>query len=731
VRTRWAAPLAALAGLAALLLLEPPVVTSTMRAQAPMTTEPASDAGAQRAGLLQLQREAAALLQQAARAGSVDPGRGQLLTAAAGKLEALAAQASGSEAPRSRALLPPDLLESLRNTAMALRADATAHSASSIVTSNAILEKVAAALRAGPDDEIPFEGSYSQTKVAEPVYGGHASAMGPPPESASVTGGRTNVTSPVQFDDVPCLAATTYCGGRTKDHILESGGSGVALLDYDGDGWLDVYLITAAELSAGREQVPHRNALFRNLGGWRFQDVSAGSGLDVAAWGNGVCAGDYDGDGRLDLYVTNFGPNFLFRNDGDGKFSEAAVAAGAQSGGWSTGCTFFDADADGDLDLYVVGYVHATWSDVRRAQRTLTWRGGPKTMVGPKGLPGEGDRFFENRGDGTFVDATQSRGLTDAASAYGYGVVATDYDNDGWIDLFVANDTMPNFLYRNRGHGQFESVGLAAGVALNGEGRAQAGMGVDSGDYDGDGRLDFAVTNFAHDTNTLYQARDGGAFEDVTAAVGLAGPTFVRMGWGVAFLDADLDGRSDLFFANGHIYPDVDQYPQLQESFRQTNQLFWNSGTGFVDVSPTAGSGLQVAKSSRGLGVGDLDNDGDLDLIVTNVDDTPTVMRNQQRTANHWIQVQLDQAGGNRFCIGARVTIAAGGTRQVREIRSGGSYLSQNDLRAHFGLGPRSGPVDVEVRMPGGGVWQWRNQPVDRLLRLTLDTGGSSGRSRP
>jgi hypothetical protein len=352
-------------------------------------------------------------------------------------------------------------------------------------------------------------------------------------------------------------------------------------------------------------------------------------------------------------------------------------------------------------------------------------------MVGPKGLQGEADLFFENRGDGTFVESTDSHGLTDAAGAYGFGVVATDRDNDGWVDLFVANDTMPNFLYRNGGDGRFESVGLAGGVALNGEGRAQAGMGVDSGDYDGDGRLDVIVTNFAHDTNTLYRNRDGQQFDDTTAAAGLAGPTFVRMGWGAVFLDADLDGRLDLFFANGHIYTDVDDYPGLQESFRQKNQLFWNDGQHFVDVSDTAGAGLHVAKSSRGLAAGDLDNDGDLDLVISNIDDVPTLLRNQQKTNHHWVGVQLRQPVGNRFCIGAHVTVASPGTRQVREIRSGGSYLSQHDLRAYVGLGKYSGPVDVEVRMPGGRVWQWRGQPTDRVLRLTLDSDAPASRSRP
>jgi hypothetical protein len=796
--------------------------------------------------------EAVTLLKRAATLPAGSAELKPLLNDAADRFDPLAIAAAAARLPET---LRAELREAAKTLRTRARDESTSAPAFVADTFLALLDRAGAALALKPREDLAFQGSYSQTKVAEPVYGGHATAMGPPPEAPRAAGSAASTrVSPVQFEETACLPAKSFCGSRAKTHILESGGSGVALFDYDGDGWLDVYVLSAFELSDQREKIPHRNVLFRNKGGWKFEDVSAGSGLDVAAWSNGVCAGDYDDDGRLDLYVTTFGPNFLFHNNGDGTFTDRA-AAGVQAPGWSTGCTFFDADGDGDLDLYVVRYVSTTWSELlARTQRTLIWRGGPKTMVGPTGLPGEADLFFENRGDGTFKETTDAHGLTDAARAYGFGIVATDYDDDGWVDLYVANDTNPNFLYHNRGDGRFDSVGLASGAALNAEGRAQAGMGVDSGDYDGDGRLDLVVTNFAQDTNTLYRNRDGRQFEDVTTATGLAAPTFVRMGWGTAFFDADLDGALDLFFANGHIYPNVDAYPALNEQFRQKSQLFLNTGAGtgtgsgagssagsgaggsagsgsgagavagaaaliepphplpplprergknnepgrqaadlrggqatgpqqrevdarrvgagspaigvgagagstaliepphplpplprergkstepapaidlreaprgvrFVDVSDTAGSGLQVARSSRGLAVGDLDNDGDLDLVVSNMDNAPTLLNNRQRTGHHWVavQVEVEAPGRNRFAIGARVTIDAGGVRQVREIRSGGSYLSQSDLRVYYGLGTYSGPVDVDVRMPGGRTWRWRGQPIDRQLTLRLD----------
>jgi enediyne biosynthesis protein E4 len=676
--------------------------------------------------LLELQREAKDLLEQAARAGGAPEERRRLLGEAARRIEALGAETD-------TALLPATLRAELRRTAGELRGtpqprpeETWRFDARPYLD---LLDRTRAQLQGEIALGLGFQGSYSQSKPKEPVYGGHASAMGPPPIPPSLpedAGGES--PAPAQFEEVPALAARTYCGGPTKDHILESGGSGLALLDYDGDGRLDIYLVTAAELTPARQRVPHRNTLYRNLGQLRFEDVSKKAGVDAAAWGNGVCAGDFDGDGRLDLYVTNWGPNLLFRNNGDGTFSEVANRAGAAAGGWSTGCAFLDADADGDLDLYVARYVETSWDDVVRARRTLTWRNGPRIMVGPAGLPGESDLFFENRGHGTFVEATEAHGLGDPARAYGFGVVATDYDDDGWIDLFVANDSNPNFLHHNRGNGTFESTGLTSGVAFNAEGRAQAGMGVDSGDYDGDGRLDLVVTTFAHDTSSLYKNVDGTRFEDVTVASGLAAPTFEPMGWGAAFLDADLDGRLDLFFANGHIFADIGDFPALKETFRQQNQLLLNQGTSFRDVSARAGDGLQVQKVSRGLAVGDLDDDGDLDVVVSNMDDVPTLLENRQRTDNHWVAFRLVSPGPNRFAIGARVTLEAGGRRQVREVRSGGSYLSQSDLRAHFGLGSHAGPVDVEVRMPGGARWQWRGLPGDRLHELVLSESRRAGK---
>ena len=578
------------------------------------------------------------------------------------------------------------------------------------------------------EDLLPslgFSGSYTRSAILDQAVGGHVTAAGPAPVSVSSAEDARHVKNELlgtlAFESRPVIPERSYCGGPTKDHLLESGGSGVALLDYDDDGLLDIYLVTAYELGPGREPIPHRNQLYRNLGGWTFKNVSQGAGVDASSWGNGVCAGDYDGDGHLDLYVTNFGPNLLFRNNGDGSFRDVASEAGVDDPGWSTGCSFFDVDGDEDLDLYVAHYVKTTWEDVFRAQRTYFWRGGPQVMLGPAGMPAEADALYRNDGDGTFTDVSKSAGVSRLEPAYGFGVLTSDLVGNGRPSVYVANDSNPNYLLRNDGTGQLEEVGLAGGAALNQDGRAQAGMGVESGDIDGDGLLDIVVTNFAHDTNTVYENLGDGRFVDVTLRAGLAARTFERVGWGVGLFDADLDGDLDVFFANGHLYPQVDQHPDLHESFRQRNQLLLNQGGRFRDVSDIAGGGLQVEESSRGVAVGDLDNDGDLDVVITNIDEAPTVLENRSQTLNHWVAFKLRKPGPNPFCIGATVKLKAGERTQIREVRSGGSFLSQGDLRPHFGLGTHTGNVEVEVRLPGGARWEWKGLPADRLHELTLD----------
>jgi enediyne biosynthesis protein E4 len=499
------------------------------------------------------------------------------------------------------------------------------------------------------------------------------------------------------------LTTVLYCGGARKDHLLESTGSGTALIDYDGDGRLDAFLVNAWALDEepSRVRLKGQNALYRNVGGNRFEDVTERARVGGDGWGGGVCAGDYDSDGRIDLFVTGFGPCRLYRNRGDGSFDQVAEQAGVTSPGWSAGAAFFDADGDGDLDLYVAHYIDATFEEVLTARRTSTWREKVKVMAGPFGLRGGKDRFYRNNGDGTFRDDTEKAGMSDIAESYGLGVLASDLDNDGDVDIYVANDSNPKFLYRNDGHGSFTEIGSWSGAGLSGEGVAQAGMGVDAADFDGDGLQEILVTNFARDHATLYKNNGALLFTDISATLGLKVLTYETLKWGCALFDYDNDGDLDIVIANGHIYPQVDEAPELKESYRQLPTLLENDGGKLIDRSRTAGPGMQEPASARGLAVGDYDDDGDLDLLLSVIDGPPLLLRNESTPQRHWLKVRPLNRHGSP-AINARVTVITGSSRQLRELRSGSSYQSQNALEVHFGLGEATTVDSLTIVWPGG-----------------------------
>jgi hypothetical protein len=533
-------------------------------------------------------------------------------------------------------------------------------------------------------------------------------------------------TTDPQFVDVASqagLSIVLYGGGARKDHLLESVGTGAAFIDYDEDGRLDVFLVNAWALDEepSRVRVKGHNALYRNCGNGTFEDVTARAKVADDSWGCGVCAGDYDGDGHVDLFVTNFGPDRLYRNRGDGTFEQVAEKAGVADPGWGAGASFFDADGDGDLDLYVANYVETTFSEVLGARRTNLWREKVKVMVGPFGLRGSRDHFYRNKGDGTFEDATDQVGMTDVAESYGLGVLASDLDNDGDIDVFVANDSNPNFLYRNEGKGKFTEIGTWSGAGLNSQGIAQAGMGVDAGDFDGDALQDVALSTFTQDSFTLYRNLGNLQFDDISTSLGLKKITYNVLKWGCSFLDYDCDGDLDLVIVNGHIYPQVDQAPELGESYRQLPILLRNDGGKLTDVSRTAGPGFQIPVSARGLAVGDYDDDGDLDLLVTVMDGPPLLLRNDSPRLGHWLKIRLLDRHGSP-AINTRVLLSANSRTQLRELRSGSTYQSQSALELHFGLGEATIVDSLEVLWPGGEKTRLRNVKADQTVTLTQAT---------
>ncbi|MCC6588351.1 MAG: CRTAC1 family protein [Bryobacterales bacterium] len=537
---------------------------------------------------------------------------------------------------------------------------------------------------------------------------------------------------PVQFVNVAreagLHAKTTFGAEKRNRYLLETTGCGAAFFDYDNDGWLDIFLVNGATFESnfpkGAEPV---SRLYRNNRDGTFTDVTVKAGVARTGWGQGVCVGDYDNDGFDDLFVTYWGDNSLYRNNGDGTFTDVAVKAGVSTRGgkikrWNTGCAFLDYDRDGHLDLFVANYVDFDPQSVPVPEDGACLYKGLKIACGPPGLPGGKNILFHNNGNGTFTDVSEKAGIWNTPGTYGLGVLVADFDNDGWPDIYVANDTTASALYRNNHDGTFRDIGVPAGVAFNADGKAQAGMGVSAADYDLDGKLDIVKTTFSGDVTSLYRNLGDNFFEETTQQAGLGRNTRF-LGWGAGFFDLDNDGYPDIFLANGHVYPEVGE-SRVESGYRQQKVVYRNLGNlRFADVSADAGSGVLEAVPARGCAFGDFDNDGDIDVLVNCVNDVPQLLRCDSSTGHNWLKVKLVGVKSNRSAIGARVycTPEGAGKRQMDEVRSGGSYISQNDLRLHFGLG-QSQRAHLEIRWPSGHTQSLQNVKANQILKITEPT---------
>lgn len=554
--------------------------------------------------------------------------------------------------------------------------------------------------------------------------------------------------APVVFEDVTeqtALAAFRHRSGEAaKDYIVETPSGGVAVFDYDNDGRADIYLLNGSTIAAmqGKEKAP-RAALYRNLGNWKFEDVTEKAGVANERWGFGVAVGDYDNDGRPDMYVGNYGVSRLYHNNGDGTFTDVAEKLGVARKGWSTGATWGDYDRDGRLDLFVPGYLDFDLNDLppnpsdatkpgNVGQNFCQFRGVP-VMCGPRGLKGEGDTLYHQRADGKFEDVSVKAGVSDPEKYYGFSSVFVHADDDDLLDLLVVNDSTPKQLYINKGDGTFEESGYPSGVALNENGREQAGMGLAVGDYDADGRVDFHITNFSDDSNVLYRNEGDGNFTDITFQAGLGEPTIPFLGWGTSFLDYDNDGWPDILVANGHVYPAVDKN-QWGTSFAQQMLLFRNIAKtrggkeerAFERVGAAPKSALALAICARGLAVGDFNNDGRLDAVLNNLDSKPTLIRNVSTTAGHWLSLRLVgdvTKKSPRDATGAIAYLTTGKLRQRIDAVSGAGYASQNDSRLHFGLGTATKVDKLEIKWPDGTLETFEVAGVDQVLTITEGKG--------
>jgi hypothetical protein len=541
------------------------------------------------------------------------------------------------------------------------------------------------------------------------------------PKGVTVRSGKPFLSRFTDVAESARLAMKFDSGGeKTKRYIVEANGTGVALIDYDNDGWLDAFLVNGGTLEGSKES----SRLYRNKHDGTFVDVTEGAGVHRAGWGNGICAGDINNDGYVDLFVTYWGANSLYRNNGKSEFRDIAASAGVAGDGkeWSSGCTFLDYDRDGNLDLFVTRYQEF---DIRTAAppgktSNCIWKDMP-VFCGPRGLPFGGATLYRNRGDGTFEDVSAKTKISETKGFYAFTAIAADLTGDGWTDIYVACDSTPSLLFRNNRDGTFSEVGTEAGVAFNEHGFEQGGMGVAVGDFDGDGLIDLFKTNFTGDYPNVYKNTGKGIFEDVVVKAGLAvNPKYV--GWGIGLADLDNDGLPDILQVNGHVYPELDARGG-PEKFRNPRLVYRNLGGGkFEDVSGQAGPGIAALHSSRGASFGDFDNDGDVDVLVMNMSERPSLLRNDLKSDRHWIGIQLEGTRSNRSAIGALVTIEDEVRRQTQPMLSQSSFVSQNDSRLHFGLGAVSKIKNIRVLWPNGSSEDFGPSEVDRIIHLREGT---------
>jgi hypothetical protein len=529
-------------------------------------------------------------------------------------------------------------------------------------------------------------------------------------------------SNPIQLRDVTRQTDIAFVhtdGSSGRRYIVETVCSGLATFDYNGDGRIDILFLNGAPLPGSPTTAPPpRNALYRNEGGWKFTDVTLAAGLSDTNYHLGVCVGDYNNDGYPDIYLNNFGPNILYRNNGNATFTDVTRAAGVVVGNHvGAGTCFLDMDGDGDLDLFVANYVGFTFEN-----HQISHMSGFPAYVGPLHYPPTANIIYRNNGDGTFTDVSVASGIASLLGA-GMGVICADFDNDGDTDIIVGNDLRPNFVLQNDGTGKFKEVGALLGLAYDSFGNVQGTMGVECADWNNDGWLDFYITPYQRQLATLYQNRKGAYFEDVTRQTGAGTGTYPHVKWGTGVVDLDNDGNRDIFIACGHLIDNVEQFDDTT-SYNARNIVLRNAGHGrFVNVSDQCGDGLLSKLSSRGAAFDDLDNDGDLDVVILNSRREPTLLRNDSSRTNHWIQIQLRGTKTNRDGIGARVTVTAGNLTQIDEVHSGRSYQSDFGKRLHFGLGQRSAVEQIRVNWIGGGVDVVRNVEVDRLITILEGRG--------